>query len=43
LQTLTREDLLACAEKAHAMKKTNATQEVVHACEALANRKGSLA
>ena len=43
LQTLTRDDLLACAEKAHAMKKTNATQEVVHACEALANRKGSLA
>jgi UDP-N-acetylglucosamine--N-acetylmuramyl-(pentapeptide) pyrophosphoryl-undecaprenol N-acetylglucosamine transferase len=33
---LTREQLLAVAEKAHAQKKTNATQEVVMACEELA-------
>jgi UDP-N-acetylglucosamine--N-acetylmuramyl-(pentapeptide) pyrophosphoryl-undecaprenol N-acetylglucosamine transferase len=33
---LTREDLLACAQKAHEQKKTNATREVVMACEELA-------
>jgi UDP-N-acetylglucosamine--N-acetylmuramyl-(pentapeptide) pyrophosphoryl-undecaprenol N-acetylglucosamine transferase len=43
LQTVTRDELLACAEKAHAMRKTNATQDVVHACEALATQRGSLA
>lgn len=43
LQSLTRDTLLQCAEKAYAMKKTSATQDVVNACEALANRKGSLA
>lgn len=36
LAGLTREALLACAEKAHAQKKTNATREVVMACEELA-------
>jgi UDP-N-acetylglucosamine--N-acetylmuramyl-(pentapeptide) pyrophosphoryl-undecaprenol N-acetylglucosamine transferase len=36
LISLTREELLACAEKAWALKKTQATQEVVAACEALA-------
>jgi UDP-N-acetylglucosamine--N-acetylmuramyl-(pentapeptide) pyrophosphoryl-undecaprenol N-acetylglucosamine transferase len=36
LASLTREELLACAEKAWALKKTQATQEVVAACEALA-------
>jgi UDP-N-acetylglucosamine--N-acetylmuramyl-(pentapeptide) pyrophosphoryl-undecaprenol N-acetylglucosamine transferase len=36
LQQLTRPELLACAEKAWAMKKIHATQEVVAACEALA-------
>jgi UDP-N-acetylglucosamine--N-acetylmuramyl-(pentapeptide) pyrophosphoryl-undecaprenol N-acetylglucosamine transferase len=36
LGSLTREDLLACAEKAWALKKTQATREVVAACEALA-------
>jgi UDP-N-acetylglucosamine--N-acetylmuramyl-(pentapeptide) pyrophosphoryl-undecaprenol N-acetylglucosamine transferase len=36
LATLTREELLACAEKAWALKKTEATREVVAACEALA-------
>ena len=35
LQHLTRADLLACAEKAHMQKKTNATREVVMACEEL--------
>jgi UDP-N-acetylglucosamine--N-acetylmuramyl-(pentapeptide) pyrophosphoryl-undecaprenol N-acetylglucosamine transferase len=35
LQTLTRAQLLACAEKAHMQKKTNATREVVMACEEL--------
>lgn len=33
---LTREDLLACAQKAYGLKKTNATREVVMACEELA-------
>jgi hypothetical protein len=33
---MTRQDLLACAEKAWALKKIHATQEVVAACEALA-------
>ena len=33
---VTREELLACAEKAWALKKTQATREVVAACEALA-------
>jgi UDP-N-acetylglucosamine--N-acetylmuramyl-(pentapeptide) pyrophosphoryl-undecaprenol N-acetylglucosamine transferase len=36
LKQLTRPELLACAEKAWALKKINATQEVVAACEALA-------
>jgi len=36
LQSLTREELLVCAEKAWALKKTQATREVVAACEALA-------
>ena len=36
LMGLSREDLLACAEKAHAHRKTNATREVVMACEELA-------
>jgi UDP-N-acetylglucosamine--N-acetylmuramyl-(pentapeptide) pyrophosphoryl-undecaprenol N-acetylglucosamine transferase len=36
LASLTREELLACAEKAWALKKTEATREVVAACEALA-------
>ncbi len=36
LAGLTRAALLACAEKAHAQKKTNATREVVMACEELA-------
>ncbi len=36
LATLSREELLACAEKAWALKKTEATREVVAACEALA-------
>jgi UDP-N-acetylglucosamine--N-acetylmuramyl-(pentapeptide) pyrophosphoryl-undecaprenol N-acetylglucosamine transferase len=36
LTVLTRAELLACAEKAWALKKTQATQEVVAACEALA-------
>jgi len=35
LKNLTRADLLACAEKAHMQKKTNATREVVMACEEL--------
>lgn len=36
LASLTREELLACAKKAWALKKTEATQEMVAACEALA-------
>ncbi len=36
LASLTREELLVCAEKAWALKKTEATREVVAACEALA-------
>ena len=36
LASLTREELLACAEKAWALKKTEATREVGAACEALA-------
>ena len=36
LESLSREELLACAEKAWALKKTQATREVVAACEALA-------
>jgi UDP-N-acetylglucosamine--N-acetylmuramyl-(pentapeptide) pyrophosphoryl-undecaprenol N-acetylglucosamine transferase len=43
LQTATRDELLVCAEKAYAMRKTNATQDLVHACEALATQRGSLA
>ena len=35
LTSLTRTELLACAEKAHMQKKTNATREVVMACEEL--------
>jgi UDP-N-acetylglucosamine--N-acetylmuramyl-(pentapeptide) pyrophosphoryl-undecaprenol N-acetylglucosamine transferase len=36
LMSLSREELLVCAEKAWALKKTQATQDVVAACEALA-------
>jgi UDP-N-acetylglucosamine--N-acetylmuramyl-(pentapeptide) pyrophosphoryl-undecaprenol N-acetylglucosamine transferase len=36
LASLSREELLVCAEKAWALKKTEATREVVAACEALA-------
>jgi len=36
LAEMTRERLLAAAEKSHAQKKTNATREVVMACEELA-------
>lgn len=36
LQNLDRSQLLACAQKAHEQKKTNATREVVMACEELA-------
>jgi UDP-N-acetylglucosamine--N-acetylmuramyl-(pentapeptide) pyrophosphoryl-undecaprenol N-acetylglucosamine transferase len=36
LASLTREELLVCAEKAWTLKKTEATREVVAACEALA-------
>ncbi len=36
LSSLSRKELLACAEKAWALKKTHATREVVAACEALA-------
>ena len=36
LQKLDRSQLLACAQKAHEQKKTNATREVVMACEELA-------
>jgi UDP-N-acetylglucosamine--N-acetylmuramyl-(pentapeptide) pyrophosphoryl-undecaprenol N-acetylglucosamine transferase len=36
LAGLSRETLLACAQKAYAQRKTNATREVVLACEELA-------
>ena len=36
LESLSREELLVCAEKAWALKKTQATREVVAACEVLA-------
>jgi UDP-N-acetylglucosamine--N-acetylmuramyl-(pentapeptide) pyrophosphoryl-undecaprenol N-acetylglucosamine transferase len=36
LAGMTRERLLVAAEKAHEQKKTNATREVVMACEELA-------
>ena len=36
LQQLTRDQLLACAEKAHQQRKMTATREVVVACEELA-------
>ncbi len=36
LQQLTRQELLDCAQKAHQQRKTNATREVVMACEELA-------
>ena len=36
LESLSREELLVCAEKAWALKKTQATREVVAACEPLA-------
>lgn len=36
LASMSRETLLACAQKAHEQKKTNATREVVMACEELA-------
>lgn len=36
LASLTREELLVCAKKAWTLKKTEATREVVAACEALA-------
>jgi UDP-N-acetylglucosamine--N-acetylmuramyl-(pentapeptide) pyrophosphoryl-undecaprenol N-acetylglucosamine transferase len=36
LGNITREELLVCAEKAWALKKTDATREVVAACEVLA-------
>jgi len=36
LAGLSRESLLACAEQAYEQKKTNATREVVMACEELA-------
>ena len=36
LQQLTRAELLACAQKAHQQRQTNATREVVVACEELA-------
>ena len=36
LGSITREELLDCAEKAWALKKTDATREVVAACEVLA-------
>jgi UDP-N-acetylglucosamine--N-acetylmuramyl-(pentapeptide) pyrophosphoryl-undecaprenol N-acetylglucosamine transferase len=36
LQNLDRSQLLACAQKAHEQRKTNATREVVMACEELA-------
>jgi UDP-N-acetylglucosamine--N-acetylmuramyl-(pentapeptide) pyrophosphoryl-undecaprenol N-acetylglucosamine transferase len=37
LAGLSRDTLLACAQKAHEHKKTNATREVVMACEELAS------
>jgi UDP-N-acetylglucosamine--N-acetylmuramyl-(pentapeptide) pyrophosphoryl-undecaprenol N-acetylglucosamine transferase len=36
LQQLTRQELLACASRAHQQRKMNATREVVMACEELA-------
>ena len=36
LQQLGRDELLACAQRAHQQRKTNATREVVMACEELA-------
>jgi len=36
LQQLNRAELLACAQRAHQQRKTNATREVVMACEELA-------
>jgi UDP-N-acetylglucosamine--N-acetylmuramyl-(pentapeptide) pyrophosphoryl-undecaprenol N-acetylglucosamine transferase len=36
LTALSRDTLLGVAQKAHAQKKTNATREVVMACEELA-------
>ena len=36
LQRLQRSELLACAQRAHQQRKTNATREVVVACEELA-------
>jgi UDP-N-acetylglucosamine--N-acetylmuramyl-(pentapeptide) pyrophosphoryl-undecaprenol N-acetylglucosamine transferase len=36
LQQITRQELLACASKAHQQRKINATREVVVACEELA-------
>jgi UDP-N-acetylglucosamine--N-acetylmuramyl-(pentapeptide) pyrophosphoryl-undecaprenol N-acetylglucosamine transferase len=35
LRTLNREQLLACAQHAFEQRKTNATREVVMACEEL--------
>ncbi len=36
LQKVTRSELLTCAQRAHQQRKTNATREVVMACEELA-------
>ncbi len=36
LQKMDRDELLACAQRAHQQRKTNATREVVVACEELA-------
>ena len=36
LQKMDRGELLACAQRAHQQRKTNATREVVVACEELA-------
>ena len=41
LQFLTRRTLLACAEKAYAMRKVDAAQTVVAACHALAGQGGA--
>lgn len=41
LQFLTRRTLLACAEKAYAMRKVDAAQTVVAACHALAGQGGT--
>ncbi len=41
LQFLTRRTLLACAEKAYAMRKVDAAQTVVTACHALAGQGGA--